>query len=223
MKPHIHNNQPRRVNHSQPYRFRHPNPAEHCLAIAALIRSMDLTHQLPRRNALATENFKCLDFRKFTYTNLTQLLEYTVESWWDTATKSWVTQVKDFGDGQIGNTTYGYASSAALNHFSAIADVFLGVAPKSRESEHTYTIRHDDLRTLHLHGLTAEVAYQFLRAVPHPNEYSVTCDKTRPLDDEAMGGDEWLEENPQLCQCPKCGAKYDSFLGLCECPVHLAL
>jgi len=214
------------VIHSQPYRFRHQNPTEHCLATTALIRSMDLTHQLPRRNALALEGFKCLDFREFKYSSNFQAVpvDLAVETWWDTRSKNWITQVTDSSGNQLGEALYaGNAGSAALNHFSAIANTFLGVAPKSRESEHTYSIRHDDLRTLNLHGVTAEVAYQFLRAVPHPNAYSVTCDKTRPLDAEAMGGDEWLEENPQLCMCQTCGGKYDTFLGLCDCPVNLAL
>lgn len=200
MKPHRFN-QPRRVNHSQPYSFRFPDAPAHCLAVAAVIRSLDLTHQLPRRNALALESFKCLDFREFRYSNRSQSTprEYMVETWWDTSSKNWITQVSDHAGNQLGDADYsGNVGSAALAHFSAIARTFLGPAPKVRESQLTYTVKHDQHRSLILHGVTAEVCHQFLCACRTPSEYTVSCDANKREETETLGGDEWLDENTDL-------------------------
>jgi hypothetical protein len=212
-----------RPMHSQPYQFRHQDPVAHCLSAAAQIRSHDLRGDLYRRNSIAAENFRCLDFRNFRARNVAQDLEYNVETWYDKRSRNWITQIKDFGGGQIGDAQFaGDAGGAALNHFSAVANTFLGVAPKPEPSRDTYALSHDEHRTLVMTGMLAEVIYQFLRVVPKPHEYNVWRDSRDCPTHETMPGDEWLAENPDLHRCSECGDKFDSFLGLCACPVSLS-
>jgi hypothetical protein len=185
---------------SQPIRHSFGMMIEHCLCATAQIRSHDLRYDLARRNPRAIEAFRCVDFRDVRH-RCPQGLEHRVETWWDGTSRNWITQVKDWGNGQTGDATFGSnARAGALNHFLTVADTFLGPVPKVVSTRHTYALKHDELRSLIMVDILPEVIYQFLRAVDRPVDYAVWCNTIPGAESEPLDGDEWLAENLNLKQ-----------------------
>lgn len=168
-------------------------PTEHCLLLAAVARSAEVVKDLPRRNSVCIESFKIKSYRDFTLANK------TVETWFSSsAGRIWITSLTpERLAEQVGYEeapTAGNVETAAYNHFSAIADVFLGRCPDLGQERPLYGIRHRSDRSLSAGCMAPQVILQFLRAVTSPWDFHVfhACYQ------EAMNGMEWMQDNTNL-------------------------